>query len=108
VLHNLHYAVWVCNTGEPEWYPGNDKCDIALVEHYADAGDNGVLAMKYKKREGVINGERVLALAEAGPIPEPTMQATGPTGWFGTTSSSRTASRTPSSSCRMSTRTLVL
>ncbi|OJI82461.1 hypothetical protein ASPTUDRAFT_930648 [Aspergillus tubingensis CBS 134.48] len=26
---NLQDIVWICNTADPVWYPGNDKCDIA-------------------------------------------------------------------------------
>ncbi|KAB8217620.1 family 26 endoglucanase H/Glycosyl hydrolase [Aspergillus novoparasiticus] len=80
-FHNLHNVVWVCNTAEADWYPGNDKCDIATVDHYADAGDHGVLADKYKKLQAVTNNERVLALAEVGPIPDPTVQARDKVNW---------------------------
>ncbi|KAE8151590.1 family 26 endoglucanase H/Glycosyl hydrolase [Aspergillus avenaceus] len=74
-FHNLHNIVWVCNNLEPAWYPGNDKCDIATVDHYADPGDHGVLEDKFHKLQSVTQGERVLALAEVGPIPDPMMQA---------------------------------
>ncbi|KAL4995004.1 family 26 endoglucanase H/Glycosyl hydrolase [Aspergillus recurvatus] len=74
-VHNLHNLVWVCNTADPNWYPGNDKCDIATVDHYAEAGDHGVLEGKFEALQNVTRGERVLALAEVGSIPDPNLQA---------------------------------
>ena len=74
-VHNIHNIVWVCNTAESKWYPGNDKCDIATVDHYADAGDHGVLADKFHALQNVTKGERVLALAEVGTIPDAELQA---------------------------------
>ncbi|KAL4986307.1 family 26 endoglucanase H/Glycosyl hydrolase [Aspergillus falconensis] len=74
-VHNLRNLLWVCNTADPDWYPGNDKCDIATVDHYADAGDYGVLEGKSEALQNVTRGERVLALAEVGSIPDPNLQA---------------------------------
>ncbi|KXG50898.1 Endoglucanase H/Glycosyl hydrolase family 26 [Penicillium griseofulvum] len=74
-VHNIHNIVWVCNTADPKWYPGNDKCDIATVDHYAQAGDHGVLEDKFHGLQNVTKGERVLALAEVGSIPDPELQA---------------------------------
>ncbi|KAI9036606.1 glycoside hydrolase [Aspergillus affinis] len=81
VHHNLHNIVWVCNTADPEWYPGNDKCDIATIDHYADAGDHGVLEKKWHALYEVTGGQRVLALAEVGVIPDPEQQAKTNTHW---------------------------
>ncbi|KAL3474267.1 family 26 endoglucanase H/Glycosyl hydrolase [Aspergillus californicus] len=74
-VHNIHNLVWVCNTADPNWYPGNDKCDIATVDHYADPGDHGVLEGKFRGLQNLTRGERVLALAEVGSIPDPMLQA---------------------------------
>ncbi|KAL4891899.1 family 26 endoglucanase H/Glycosyl hydrolase [Aspergillus ambiguus] len=63
-VHNIHNSVWVCNTADPNWYPGNKKCDIATIDHYAEAGDHGVLEKKFQSLKDVTRGERVLALAE--------------------------------------------
>jgi mannan endo-1,4-beta-mannosidase len=74
-VHDVHNLVWVCNTADPSWYPGNNKCDIATIDHYAEAGDHGVLKRKFQALENVTRGERVLALAEVGSIPDPELQA---------------------------------
>ncbi|KAE8353082.1 family 26 endoglucanase H/Glycosyl hydrolase [Aspergillus coremiiformis] len=80
-FHHLHNVVWVCNTGDPAWYPGNEKCDIATIDHYAQAGDHGVLADKYQSLKALTKGERVLALAEVGSIPDPTVQMQDKIDW---------------------------
>lgn len=80
-VHNIHNLVWVCNTADPNWYPGNDKCDIATVDHYAEAGDHGALEGKYQSLKQVTQGERVLALAEVGSIPDPEEQASKSIPW---------------------------
>ncbi|KAL4746157.1 glycoside hydrolase superfamily [Aspergillus terricola var. indicus] len=74
-VHDIHKLVWVCNTADPSWYPGNNKCDIATVDHYAEAGDHGVLKGKFQALKNVTRSGRVLALAEVGSIPDPELQA---------------------------------
>ncbi|KAJ5597891.1 Endoglucanase H/Glycosyl hydrolase family 26 [Penicillium hordei] len=74
-VHNIHNIVWVCNTADSKWYPGNDKCDIATIDYYGDAGDHGVLGDKFHELQNVTKSERVLALAEVGNIPDPELQA---------------------------------
>ncbi|KAJ5942467.1 hypothetical protein N7516_002635 [Penicillium verrucosum] len=74
-VHNIHNIVWVCNTADSQWYPGNDKCDIATIDYYAEAGDHGALEGKFEELRNVTKGERVLALGEVGSIPDPEVQA---------------------------------
>lgn len=74
-VHNIHNIVWVCNTADSKWYPGNDKCDIATIDYYGNAGDHGALEGKFEELRNVTKSERVLALAEVGSIPDPELQA---------------------------------
>ncbi|KAF4771111.1 hypothetical protein HAV15_012445 [Penicillium sp. str.  len=74
-VHNIHNIVWVCNTADSKWYPGNDKCDIATIDYYGNAGDHGALEDKFDELRNVTKSERVLALAEVGSIPDPELQA---------------------------------
>ncbi|CBF82918.1 hypothetical protein AN3336.2 [Aspergillus nidulans FGSC A4] len=74
-VHDIHNLVWVCNTADPSWYPGNNKCDIATIDHYGEAGDHDVVKGKFQALQNVTRGERVLALAEVGSIPDPELQA---------------------------------
>jgi mannan endo-1,4-beta-mannosidase len=79
--HGLHNMVWVCNTMNPAWYPGNDKCDIVTTDIYASAGDHNVQASSWSDLYGLSNGERIIALAEVGVIPDPELQASQNIPW---------------------------
>jgi mannan endo-1,4-beta-mannosidase len=79
--HGLHNMVWVCNTDKSDWYPGNQLCDIATVDIYASAGDHNPQAAAWEKMYGLTGGNRVLALAEVGVIPDPELQASQNIPW---------------------------
>ncbi|KFX95481.1 hypothetical protein V490_03831 [Pseudogymnoascus sp. VKM F-3557] len=79
--HGLHNMVWVCNTMASDWYPGNDKCDIATTDIYASAGDHNPQASAWQTLYGITGGSRVLALAEVGVIPDPELQASQDIPW---------------------------
>ena len=79
--HALHNMLWVCNTLKADWYPGNDKCDIATVDIYADAGDHSPQTQEYDSLNTLTGGARVLALAEVGEIPDPEQQHSQETPW---------------------------
>ncbi|KAK7177382.1 mannan endo-1,4-beta-mannosidase [Paraphaeosphaeria sporulosa] len=72
--HGLHNMVWVCNTEKSDWYPGNDKCDIVTTDIYATASDRSPQASAWQTLYGLSGGNRVLALAEVGVIPDPQQQ----------------------------------
>ena len=74
--HGLHNLIWVCNTANSAWYPGNDKCDIATMDIYASAGDHGADHDQWNTLYGLTNGQRILALAEVGDIPDPNQMTT--------------------------------
>ncbi|CRG84571.1 hypothetical protein PISL3812_01837 [Talaromyces islandicus] len=80
-VHNIHNIVWVCNTADGNWYPGNDKCDIATIDHYGDTGDHDILQSEFTGLQALTKGERVLALAEVGSIPDPVLQAAQNVPW---------------------------
>ena len=79
--HGLHNMVWVCNTAVQSWYPGNSKCDIATVDIYANAGDHNPQATQWGNLYSVTGGERILALAEVGVIPDPELMASENIPW---------------------------
>ncbi|KFZ01803.1 hypothetical protein V500_00612 [Pseudogymnoascus sp. VKM F-4518 (FW-2643)] len=79
--HGLHNMVWVCNTMKSDWYPGNDKCDIVTTDIYASAGDHSVQASSWETLYGLSNGQRIIALAEVGVIPDPEQQVSQNIPW---------------------------
>ncbi|WP_231869837.1 glycosyl hydrolase [Paenibacillus riograndensis] len=84
--HHLNNLIWVWNSEKPEWYPGDDVVDIASVDIYNPAGDYNPSIAKYENLVSLVNGKKVIGLAENGPIPDPEMlQAYGADWSFFTT-----------------------
>ena len=79
--HDLHNMVWVCNTMVSDWYPGNEKCDIVTTDIYASTGDHSSQGSSYSTLESLCGGERVIALAEVGEIPDPEQQKSDGVPW---------------------------
>lgn len=40
-VHGLHNLIWVWNSLDPAWYPGDDCVDIVAADLYANAGNYG-------------------------------------------------------------------
>lgn len=61
--HRLHNLIWVFNSPQAEWYPGDDVVDIMSVDTYpADRTDP--LAASWKSLIGRFDGRKMLAVAE--------------------------------------------
>lgn len=69
--HQLHNLIWVWSTPESSWYPGNDKVDI--IGHDSYPGDYNYNSQKpaFDKLFNLTNGEKLIAMTENGPIPDP-------------------------------------
>ncbi|KAK5733629.1 hypothetical protein LTS12_026895 [Elasticomyces elasticus] len=64
-----------------DWYPGNDRCDIVTTDIYASKGDRSAQASSYDALSSLSGGQRVIALAEVGDIPDPEEQASSNAPW---------------------------
>jgi mannan endo-1,4-beta-mannosidase len=73
--HGLHNMIWVCNTANSDWYPGNNKCDIDSVDIYSWAGDHSTQSGQYNTLKSLTQSQKVIALSEVGNIPDPEAQA---------------------------------
>ncbi|KAL4921161.1 putative mannan endo-1,4-beta-mannosidase E [Aspergillus aurantiobrunneus] len=70
--HGLNNLLWVWNSKEPDWYPGNEVVDIVSVDIYADNGDHSSQIADYQALQGLTgNSTKPIALAEVGNIPDP-------------------------------------
>ncbi|KAL2811446.1 putative mannan endo-1,4-beta-mannosidase E [Aspergillus granulosus] len=70
--HGLNNLLWVWNSKEPHWYPGNDYVDIVSVDIYADDGDHSSQIAEYQALQGLTrNFAKLIALGEVGNIPDP-------------------------------------
>lgn len=69
--HGLNNLIWVWSSPEPAWYPGNSKIDIVGHDSYP-----GNYIYDSKKNDfdllySLGNGQKIIAMTENGPIPNP-------------------------------------
>jgi hypothetical protein len=69
--HQLHNLIWVWSTPETDWYPGNDKVDIIGHDSYPGAFNYGNQKNAFDRLYDLTNGEKLIAMTENGPIPDP-------------------------------------
>jgi len=69
--HELHNLIWVWSTPEEDWYPGNDKVDIIGHDSYPGVHNYGTQKYAFDVLYRLTNGEKLVAMTENGPIPEP-------------------------------------
>ncbi len=69
--HNLHNLIWIWNTNDKEWYPGDDVVDIMSNDYYSHIGDHNPLVDEFTKTDEVTNGLKPVCIGENGPIPDP-------------------------------------
>ncbi|MDX2430223.1 MAG: glycosyl hydrolase, partial [Bacteroides sp.] len=69
--HGLHNLIWVWSTPEETWYPGNDRVDIIGHDSYPGYFNYGNQKIAFDHLKELTNGEKLVALTENGPIPDP-------------------------------------
>jgi len=69
--HGLHNLIWVWSTPEESWYPGNDKVDIIGHDSYPGTYNYGNQKYAFDKLFHLTKGEKLIAMTENGPIPDP-------------------------------------
>ncbi|WP_256668758.1 glycosyl hydrolase [Streptomyces fulvorobeus] len=69
--HGLHNLLWVWNSLDPEWYPGDDVVDIVSADTYPPAGDHSAQSGAYERLVELVGDKKPVALSENGPIPDP-------------------------------------
>jgi hypothetical protein len=80
--HQLHNLIWVWSTPEEEWYPGNDKVDIIGYDSYPGAYNYGAQKFAFDELYRVTGGEKLIAMTENGPIPDPDECFQGDAPWL--------------------------
>lgn len=83
-VHGLHNLIWVWNSLDPEWYPGDDCVDIVSADLYAQAGNYGSCKCDFDYARRLCADGKMVALSECGtnPDPERTVKAGAPWLWF--------------------------
>ena len=69
--HHLHNLIWVWSTPEEDWYPGNDKVDIIGHDSYPGSHNYDPQKEAFDRLFDLTNGEKLIAMTENGPIPDP-------------------------------------
>jgi hypothetical protein len=69
--HQLHNLIWVWSSPEPEWYPGNDKVDIIGQDSYPGNFNYDNQKPAFDMLYMLTRGEKLIAMTENGPIPDP-------------------------------------
>ncbi|WP_433892678.1 glycosyl hydrolase [Streptomyces sp. CA-111067] len=82
VNHNhLHNLVWVWNSVDPAWYPGDDVVDVVSTDSYPPAGDHGPVSAAYDRLLALTGDTKPAALAETGSIPDPALMRAYQADW---------------------------
>ncbi|WP_234320334.1 glycosyl hydrolase [Streptomyces sp. SBT349] len=80
-VHGLHNLIWVWNSVDPEWYPGDDVVDIVSADSYPATGDHGPVSATYERLVGLVGDEKLVALTETGSVPDPELLRTYEADW---------------------------
>jgi len=69
--HHLHNLIWVWSTPETDWYPGNDRIDIVGYDSYPGNYNYGNQKNAFDILFNLTGGEKLVAMSENGPVPNP-------------------------------------
>lgn len=79
--HRINNLIWVWNSPEPGWYPGDGYVDILSTDIYSPAHDYGPLTADYLYTQSFCP-DKPAALGENGPIPDPDLLQASRTPWL--------------------------
>jgi hypothetical protein len=86
VKHHLNNLIWVFSPGAEtdlaEWYPGDAYVDIIGQDHYPMDGNHGSAKDVFDELTQMTRGQKLIALGENGPIPDPNLMAKEKAGWL--------------------------
>lgn len=68
--HGLNNLLWVWNSVDPSWYPGNDVVDIVSADIYGDEGDHSAQKETFTSLQSLTDDTKLVALGEVGNIPD--------------------------------------
>lgn len=79
--HGLHNLLWVWNSLDPAWYPGDDVVDIVSADLYPPAGDHSPQSQAYERLLELVDDRKLVALSENGSIPDPDLMEAYQVDW---------------------------
>lgn len=66
--HGLNNLIWVWNGQNPEWYPGDDRCDIMGEDIYLDNKDYSPSSSKFMDVSNYSINKKITTLSETGTL----------------------------------------
>lgn len=79
--HGLNNLIWIWNSEDPEWYPGDDIVDIVSIDSYPQPGDYSPINNRFENLVELVQDKKLVALTENGPIPDPDLLLKTGTHW---------------------------
>lgn len=84
--HKLNNLIWVFSPGAAtdlaDWYPGDEYVDIIGQDHYPMDGNNGPAKDVFDELVAFGRNNKLVALSENGPIPDPDRLVSEHAGWL--------------------------
>jgi len=71
IYHGLNNLIWIWSTPETDWYPGNDSVDIVGHDSYPGNYIYDPQKSAFDKLYQLTGGQKLIAMTENGPIPNP-------------------------------------
>ena len=70
-IHKLNNIIWIWNSSQENWYPGNEYVDIVSYDSYPKQVTHKSMIDEYRKLLSLTKSEKLIAMSENGPIPNP-------------------------------------
>ncbi|HYP15761.1 MAG TPA: glycosyl hydrolase [Opitutus sp.] len=83
-LHGLNNLIWVWNSINPAWYPGDEYVDIVSMDSYPGNFNYTAQSGSFDRLVALTGHEKLIAMTENGPIPDPDLIQVydAPWSWF--------------------------
>lgn len=69
--YKLNNLIWIWNAPHPDWKIDDELYDIAGIDNYVPPGNHGPLKFSYDLLLRLTSQQKLVALTENGPIPDP-------------------------------------
>lgn len=79
--HELNNLIWIWNSVQPEWYPGDDVVDIVSVDSYPAPGDHSPAINYFDNLVALVSNKKLVAMTENGSIPDPDLMKAYGANW---------------------------